>query len=1671
MYDNMNMNVNNNYQEPAVNNKKSNKKGLVGVITFFSICLIAIGGYFIYSRSKENYSFAISTDDSKLYPNFSDNVEEYLIYTDKDRIKFNCPINDKNSGCNEVINLTQEKTNHIIKYNGKNYKIKIVKVEDDNSIVKVEDVKGAPTMWAKEATLKVSVDNPDNIKKLKYSFDGGLTYQTSPTKTIKKNGKYSIVVKDYFGFVSEKKDIEVSYIDSTAPVVNVTKTKLPDGKIMLSAEAEDTDSGIKSYTWSNGSTEKQITVDAGGNYTVKVSDTSGNITTSNINMDDILHSVTFDSNGSDQDTIITPCTQKENCKIKAPNIMKNGYEILGWSINKDATSAEVKVDSEIVVTKDVTYYAITKRTIGANFVAQDNQALKINGSYVSCDLYNRMTSCSINIPNVQVTNGYQMIGWNTSEKQRGASINIQGSLEINSNTTFYSITYNQTPVTVTFKKNGSNQTESTLSCYRYNGEGSCNITSPNINPADGFSVLGWNINGNAQNGEWGVNQNKSFSVNTTYYAITRSNTINRASFVLQDDNAATLEKNTSSCYRYNGATTCDVQVPNLTAKTNYEVVGWSDKANDINKKVDNGKKVTLSSNVTYYSITKDTRPVVITFDKNNAKEIGTTNNTCYKYNGKKTCTIKSPKIIPKDGYEVVGWDKSKDATTATWDAEINKESDKSTTYYAITKGDEKYNTALFILNDSNAADIIEISQSCTSGGTENSCTVKIPELDINAGYELVGWSTAQNSEVATNQSGDDVVLSNNNTIYYAITKNTTPVVITFDKNSAQSISDTSKSCYKYNGKSTCMITTPEITVNDGFSILGWDKNSNATSATWNVNSKYSVSENTTYYAIIKQGVKYNVTFEVQDENAVTASKISDSCTPGANNSCEVTVPILIGKTGYEVIGWSTDKNAETATIKSGDVIVLTGNGQKLYTITKKLTPVTITFNVNGAESIGDTSKQCFKYNGKNSCTIVSPSITPKLNDVAIGWNTSATATISLWNQNTSKDVSSNETYYAITNGTVDYTATFEVQDPNAVSDSSTITRSCTISNGKTSCDVYTPVKVANSGYEILGWSQSQYATTDEVPNSSSVSLTKSNTKYYLVTRKKVTVTYNKNSAESISFDSKSCYKYNGEESCDVNVPKITAKSGETVLGWNTSPTATTAIINTTKTSIVVTSDITYYAITRRSVKYTARFIIQDENAATATNETTITCNEINGQTGCDIPTPTLTAKTGYTALGWSQNKDATNGEIKNGTYFTIFGDETYYSITKNDTPYTATFEIQDANALTTNDSLIQSCYRYNGKNTCVVKTPRMISSNGYKFVGFVDSPDSRNVIYINNEDITLNKDVKYYTLSSKQINIIFKNSSVNKTALIGNSIASCTSYNGDACKITSKDVPLINAPGYMVCGFTKYNQTSIPTKCSSSPINLYASSWDEDATYYTEVNSKKYAAEISNMDYKTTIGRTIIEVDKTLNLTAVTSYIRFLQEELFVNMPELFFAHSKIVLLDENTFRNVLGSTALGLTYTNDYYQILTPTIIIPVENSSTVKNTVKAALVHELGHAFEMYYYYSTITVENFNTHDRLIYYSDFSTMYNRAKNTSPRPLIGYAYKPADGGTGTADGGEFIAEAFRYYYQDKYNTITDPNTPNPSYTHMSVNYINQWIERYLCIARNGYDEGKISCQ
>ncbi|MEI3508601.1 MAG: InlB B-repeat-containing protein [Bacilli bacterium] len=69
-----------------------------------------------------------------------------------------------------------------------------------------------------------------------------------------------------------------------------------------------------------------------------------------------------------------------------------------------------------------------------------------------------------------------------------------------------------------------------------------------------------------------------------------------------------------------------------------------------------------------------------------------------------------------------------------------------------------------------------------------------------------------------------------------------------------------------------------------------------------------------------------------------------------------------------------------------------------------------------------------------------------------------------------------------------------------------------------------------------------------------------NTTYYAVTKSTsaYTATFNTNGATSVGSSSLSCYRYNGASSCNVTAPSIT-RSGFTIIGWNTTASATTSI--------------------------------------------------------------------------------------------------------------------------------------------------------------------------------------------------------------------------------------------------------------------------------------------------------------------------------------------------------------------------------------------------------------------------------------------------------------------------------------------------------------------------------
>lgn len=260
-------------------------------------------------------------------------------------------------------------------------------------------------------------------------------------------------------------------------------------------------------------------------------------------------------------------------------------------------------------------------------------------------------------------------------------------------------------------------------------------------------------------------------------------------------------------------------------------------------------------------------------------------------------------------------------------------------------------------------------------------------------------------------------------------------------------------------------------------------------------------------SIEKNLVTYTATFNLGLADTINGGKnnIKISCQAEEGKSCVPSskAPTIV-RNGYTSVGWSTSKSATSASLSSGGTITLSGN-ISYYPITYKR--VTVTFDKNGASSIGSTSVSCNMYNSATSCSVKSPTITASSNTPnVVGWNTSKSAKTSSWNVGVNKSFSSNTTYYAITkSSSKTYTATFTVQDTNSASGSFGST-SCTIAetyNGaapSSSCQITAPVLTGKNGYSAVGWNTNRNATVASVGSGGRAYLT-GNTTYYSIVAK------------------------------------------------------------------------------------------------------------------------------------------------------------------------------------------------------------------------------------------------------------------------------------------------------------------------------------------------------------------------------------------------------------------------------------------------------------------------------------------------------------------------------------------------------------------------------------------
>lgn len=697
--DNMinNENINNDINDIQYN-QNNNKRGfnksiiyaIVGFILFIAVGIVITNLVIeIIKQKKSNEeeisvlmdSLSVKAVGFEFDQPFDKNKFEYNLEIDTQKVQFKCNKIDSVTGCNETVNLVN-KTNldHIIEYTsqkGKKYSYTFhITKKDTNGPIKIDSIEFEKTDYSNKNTTIVVKANSDKNKKLKYSFDGGNTWQDDNKYTTDENEDVNVVIKDDAGNTTDPKEIEIDNIDTVAPTVNIEEKEKKESKVILFANAKDDSSGIDKYNWNESGYTNNSTYEAtkAGTYTVKVKDKAGNESVKasitipesyfkkNVKKETHTYKVTFNGNGASVTKSELSCsTTGLSCKIKLPQIKRDNGIIIGYSENANATTPQYKVGQEISVTENKTLYAITAKKITLTI---NGNGATVSKSSVTCNIYNTGKNCKVTTPTI-TRSGYSIIGFNSNANATQPEYKVSTSVNIDKDKTIYAITSKKLKLTV--NGNGAKVTKSSVTCNVYNNDKTCKVTTPAITRS-GYNIIGFNSKASATSSEYKINSSITLDKDKTIYAITSKKLT--ATF---KGNGASVSSSSSSCNIYNAAKTCNVAAPTIT-RSGWTILGFSTNKNAITGTT----AKTLSAGKTYYAITK--KNIKVTFKENNntntySKAVKDKkamqvkfdyfeyrDKTCTIYNTQTSCKIKIPFVDVK-GLASSGFSKGINATT------------------------------------------------------------------------------------------------------------------------------------------------------------------------------------------------------------------------------------------------------------------------------------------------------------------------------------------------------------------------------------------------------------------------------------------------------------------------------------------------------------------------------------------------------------------------------------------------------------------------------------------------------------------------------------------------------------------------------------------------------------------------------------------------------------------------------------------------------------------------------------------------------------------------------------------------------------------------------------------------------------------------------------------------
>ena len=1306
----------------------------------------------------------------------------------------------------------------------------------------------------------------------------------------------------------------------------------------------------------------------------------------------VKYKATFKKNGEGVESIgseeLTCDTLGESCSIEMPSIkVKEGYEVVGWSTNSDATETDIKVGMKVEINSDTIYYAITKKkaiTYKVTFKRNGAQTLDglaedtVEKTCTIPEAFNdkkQATSCKITTPSIVGNiNTPIVVGFASDKNSKDKEISANEEIEISKDATYYAITKSaEKTYKATFVKEGNgvisidNQTENIIKGCKiaetYNGEeqaSSCNVTPPSIETELSYTAHGWNSIKDSKTALDNISLNKD----TVYYPVVTKNAITyKVNFyrngakTLDGSDEDTVERTCTIPEVSNSeeqATSCKVTVPTIVGSDNTPtVLGY---AKDKNATIaDKGSEIDISSDEKYYAITmKDSEDVYINYKINGAASYTVDGaektedfelfvcKTKVAYNGQpqEGCDVTIANIVGNSNTpKVSGWSSSatdhdnikyktneKTALTKTVDLYAQTTNDKIT--YKINSYNAGKNVSS--INDDNAKKSCTIKQTYNGEEQAKNCEISgadLPEVTAKKGYTYAGWT----KDGATSTSGSSVITltkENDAKDWYSYAIGNSFTVEYYVEN-------------KLNQKETYQVSDGielKTIEKQGYSFKGWDTSSDASTAVYKKGQKASITAEegdvVKLYAVfvddivpvcsfgtaptttVQNNTQIELTCTDQGSKIKSSELNKDNFTVSDSNYGEivdVSSPVEIND-GYKYVitvkGLSSgttinDSGKFTISLNEKSVLDNSNNGNSKitsYEITINGRKYTATFTKNGkgVESITSTSISCTTTGTDTTCKIITPEVITANGWNFEGWNEDKTAHTGI-KSSTEIELSSDQTYYTIAYKnekkvtTVFYLNGAKSQDGDT---SEKLTRTCTIpeiwnaDEEQTTCSIRIPTIVGNDNTPyVLGYAKkADEINTDNMisHNNDNYPVSESND-YYAITRsdetaedKELVASFVKNGLgiESIAEERLTCTikrTYNGKEedkSCTIKMPTMQVKEGYTGVGYSTDKTMQDEErVIKPETNISISSDITYYSIVKKDkVNATAAFYLNGAKSQDGDTSDKIekTCtipeawNDEKQGTQCEITTPTVEGSDntpivlGYAVGDSDTNKNTTVASIASNSKIMISNGDKYSAITTNEgKTYKATFHLNGADAIINNgaevkeENVEKSCnilQTWNGQpqESCKVTTPGIKANDNTPIVrGWQDN--ETNKMYGVDEEISLTKTSTDLYAKTTNNEITYRVSSfeagVGVDSISSTSAVSCTIEKTEdgqpqnkTCKITKDKLPEVTLKnGYTSVGWsTKKGDTS-----GAEEITLS----ENVDTYYANATANSYTIE------------------------------------------------------------------------------------------------------------------------------------------------------------------------------------------------------------------------------------